>query len=85
MALILEKGRDMDKSMLDKMKMPKKPGMEDEMLSFEEEDMEMEGEAPASSMDLSSLSDDDLLAEVKKRGLMGSEEAPELDMEEAEA
>lgn len=82
----------MDKSMLDKMQMPKKPGEDDGMLAFEEGDMGMEGEAQAGSMDLAGIPDDELLAEVQKRGLMPGQEAAdagleaeEVDMEEAEA
>jgi len=63
------------KSMLDKMQMPKKAGEDDEMLALEEGDMENEGEMPASGMDLSAASDDDLLMEMKKRGLSTGGEA----------
>lgn len=80
------------KALLDKMAMPKKPGMEDEMLAFSEEDMQESPEesAPASSMDLSGVSDDELLAEAKKRGLVPDTEAEsaegsELEMEVEEA
>lgn len=84
----------MDKSMLDKMQMPKKPGEEDEMLAFSEEDMGEEGAAQASGMDLSSVSDDELMMEIEKRGLLAGQEqedmsaeseAEEVDMEEEEA
>lgn len=80
----------MPRDMLDKMEMPKKPGMEDDMLAFDEGDMEMEGEAQAGGMDLAGVSDDELIAEMQKRGLMPGEEASmgggeEMDMEEAEA
>lgn len=70
------------KALLDRMAMPKKPGQEEEgdMLEFSPADMEEAPgeEAPASAMDLSSVSDDELLAEAKKRGLV-----PESDMEQA--
>lgn len=80
----------MDKSLLDKMQMPKKPGEEDDMLAFDESDMDAEGEASAGSMDLSAVPDEELLAELEKRGLGAGGEAPamssdEMDMEEAEA
>ena len=81
----------MAKDMLDKMEMPKKPGEDDGMLAFDEGDMGMEGEAQAGMMDLSGIPDDELLAEIQKRGLMPGQEEPdmsmaeEVDMEEAEA
>lgn len=79
----------MPRDMLDKMEMPKKPGEDDGMLEFEESDMEMEGGAEASGMDLAGVSDDELIAEMQKRGLMPEQEggfaAEEMDMEEAEA
>lgn len=71
----------MDKSMLDKMQMPKKAGEDDEMLTMEEGDMENEGEAKASGMDLSALTDEELMEEMKKRGLMPGSEAPEMEEE----
>lgn len=60
------------KALLDRMAMPKRAGEEDDMLAFSEEDMEASPEeaAPASNMDLSSVTDDELLAEAKKRGLV---------------
>ena len=70
------------KSMLEKMQMPKKADEEDGMLELEEGDMENEGEAPASSMDLSSIPDEELLAEAKKRGLLPEDGMPEMSMEE---
>lgn len=71
----------MDKKMLlEKMQMPKKAGEDDEMLAFDEADMGNEGEAPASAVDLASVSDDELMMEVKKRGL-SMEGAPEMSME----
>jgi hypothetical protein len=90
------------KKKLEKMKMPAKRGKEEEMeMSLAELDMpaELEGEemasegaememedSPASSM-LESASDDELLAELKKRGLESklSSEKPEMEMEEDES
>lgn len=74
--------------MLKKMKMPKR-----EEISMEELDSEMPegGGEEASSMDeekmadLAAISDEDLMAEMKKRGLMGemSKGEEELDMSES--
>jgi len=69
------------KDALKKVKMPARVEAEDEMLemdfpSEESEESDMEGAEPASAEgpDLSSLSDNELLAEVKARGLsLGSE------------
>jgi hypothetical protein len=74
------------KALLEKMSMPKKPGMEDDMLAFSEEDMAEEGgeEMPASAMDLTSVSDDELLAEAKKRGLVPDTEGEAMDEMEVE-
>jgi hypothetical protein len=52
----------------------------EDMAGMEESDM---GEAPTKESPLASISDDDLLAEMKKRGLMG-ELAGEAGMGEAE-
>jgi hypothetical protein len=48
----------------------------EDMAGMEESDM---GEAPTKESPLASISDDDLLAEMKKRGLMGAlkESSPE--------
>lgn len=62
------------KDALDKVKMPARAAEEDMMLELEAEDMEMDEELPESSP-LADLSDDELLAEVKARGL-------KLDMED---
>jgi hypothetical protein len=74
------------KALLEKMSMPKKPGMEDDMLAFSEKDMAEEGgeEMPASAMDLTSVSDDELLAEAKKRGLVPDTEGEAMDEMEVE-
>lgn len=59
------------------------PAMDDEALVGEEEAMEMESPKPASSP-LAKVSDDELLAEMKKRGLsMGgaADEADEFSLE----
>lgn len=88
------------KSKLAKMEMPKKrkdemslesPEMEMEMESpeMEGEDMAAEGEdmgmEEASSPELEKLSDDELLAEIKKRGLMSQlESSPEGEEENKE-
>ena len=59
-----------DKEKLASMKKPEADApMEDDM--FEMEDAEEMGE----SIDLSAVSDDEILAEAKKRGLMPDEEA----------
>lgn len=50
---------------LSDMQMPKKPEMEDDMMEGE-----MEGEEMPSAVDLSSVSDQDLMAEAKARGLV---------------
>lgn len=88
------------KELLSKMKMPAAPSAKkDPMLDVEEldldevgtpEEMPMEGtESPAEEgAELSHLSDDDLLAELKKRGfeVEGQEVEPEeMDMGEDEA
>jgi hypothetical protein len=74
------------KALLDKMSMPKKPGMEDDMLEFSEEDMQESPDesAPASAMDLTSVTDDELLAEAKKRGLVPDTEGKAMDEMEVE-
>lgn len=51
--------------MLSDMTMPKKPEMEEEMMEDE-----MEDEGMPSAVDLSSVSDEDLMAEAKARGLV---------------
>lgn len=82
------------KRMLDKMKMPGEgdPGMGMEEGSPEEEASESPeeeaGEDTAGGQDLTAVSDEDLMAEIKKRGLTGElengdQEAPAGDSSEA--
>lgn len=70
----------MDRKMIADMQMPAKKS-QDPMLQMEEMDLGMEEEAmeEAAAMDLSGASDDDLIAELKKRGFEVEQE------EEAEA
>lgn len=51
--------------------------MEDDMYAEDEMDMEMPMDEEAAAMDLESISDEELMAELRKRGLMS-------DMEESE-
>jgi hypothetical protein len=82
----------MRKEKMSKMKMPAAP-MEDEMLQLDELDMEMEAEDEGamedeeSAIDLTSASDDDLMAELEARGFVveaKEEEASEDEMEDEE-
>jgi hypothetical protein len=77
----------MRKEKMSKMKMPAAPA-EDEMLQLDELDLEMEPEDEGdmedeeSAIDLTSASDDDLMAELEARGFVV--EAPEEEASEEE-
>ncbi len=76
--------------MLKKMKMPKREEISVEELDMPEEEMMAgdEGEAPSAEAegmaDLAAISDEDLMAEMKKRGLMAEMGGEEMSMDMAE-
>ena len=72
----------MKKDMLDKVKMPAREDEENPMLELEDADLDMEEGMDEEPSLLADMSDEELLAEVRARGLKLDAEDEAADMEE---